>query len=85
VTTIAIVALTVFAVVLFVRSTRRAKRNAEAANISDRNQGWFSAHTNALCVLAILAFSTIFFINLGNGHLWAADEQTYSQMGIPHG
>jgi 4-amino-4-deoxy-L-arabinose transferase-like glycosyltransferase len=79
VTTIAIVALTVFAVVLFVRSTRRAKRNAEAANISDRNQGWFSAHTNALCVLAILAFSTIFFINLGNGHLWAADEQTYSQ------
>jgi len=69
----------VFAVVLFVRSTRRAKRNAEAANISGRNVSWFSAHTDALCVLAILAFSTIFFINIGNGHLSAADEQTYSQ------
>jgi outer membrane protein assembly factor BamB len=75
----AVMAVIVFAVVLFVRSTRRAKRNAEAANISGRNVSWFSAHTDALCVLAILAFSTIFFINIGNGHLSAADEQTYSQ------
>ena len=44
-----------------------------------KNMAWFSAHIDALCVLAILAFSTIFFINLGSGHLWAADEQTYSQ------
>jgi 4-amino-4-deoxy-L-arabinose transferase-like glycosyltransferase len=29
--------------------------------------------------LVILGFSTIFFINLGSGVLWAADEQTYSQ------
>jgi outer membrane protein assembly factor BamB len=71
--------LIVFVVVLFVRPTRRVKRNAEAANISGRNVSWFSAHIDALCVLAILAFSTIFFINLGSGHLWAADEQTYSQ------
>ena len=75
----AVGAVIVFAVVLFVRSTRRAKRNAEAASISGRNVPWFSAHADAFCVLAILAFSTIFFINLGSGHLWAADEQTYSQ------
>ena len=74
-----ILATTVFAGVLFVHSKRQVKRNAEDANISGQNLSWFSAHIDALCVLAILAFSTIFFINLGNGHLWAADEQTYSQ------
>ena len=36
-------------------------------------------HTDAVCILAILAFSTLFFVNLGSGGLWAADEQTYSQ------
>jgi 4-amino-4-deoxy-L-arabinose transferase-like glycosyltransferase len=71
--------MSVFVVVLFVNSTRRSKRNVEDANVSNRKQGWFSTHTDALCVLAILAFSTIFFINIGNGHLIAADEQTYSQ------
>jgi 4-amino-4-deoxy-L-arabinose transferase-like glycosyltransferase len=30
-------------------------------------------------ILVILAVSTIFFIDLGSGPLWAADEQTYSQ------
>jgi outer membrane protein assembly factor BamB len=69
----------IFAIVLFVHPTRRAKRNAEAINVSDQNGPWFSVHADTFCVLAILAFSTIFFINLGSGHLWAADEQTYSQ------
>ncbi len=69
----------IFAIVLFVHSNRRAKRNAEAVNISGQNLPWFSAHADTLCILAILAFSTIFFINLGSGPLWAADEQTYSQ------
>jgi outer membrane protein assembly factor BamB len=72
-------ALIIFAAVLFARSNRRVKRNAEATNIPARNVSWFSAHADALCVLAILAFSTIFLINLGSGRLWAADEQTYSQ------
>jgi outer membrane protein assembly factor BamB len=40
---------------------------------------WLSEHVDALCVLAILAFSTMFFVNLGSGPLWVADEQTYSQ------
>ncbi len=66
-------------IMLFIHSTRRAKRNAEAMNVSSQNLPWFSAHADALCVLAILAFSIIFFVNLGSGPLWAADEQTYSQ------
>jgi outer membrane protein assembly factor BamB len=37
------------------------------------------AHPDALCVLAVLGFSVLFFVNLGNGPLWGADEQTYSQ------
>ena len=75
----AVGAVIIFAIVLFVHSTRRAKRNAEATNISGQKCPWFSAHADTLCVLAILAFSTIFFVNLGSGPLWAADEQTYSQ------
>ena len=69
----------IFAVTRFVHSIDGAKRNAEVTNISGQNLPWFQAHADTLCVLAILAFSTIFFINLGKGVLWAADEQTYSQ------
>ena len=72
-------AVIIFVIALFIYSTKRAKRNAEVTNVSDRNPSWFSVHADALCVLAILAFSTIFFINLGSGVLRAADEQTYSQ------
>ena len=75
----AVGAVIIFAILRFVHSTKRAKRNAEAANISRQNLLWFSAHADVLCVLGILAFSIIFFINLGSGVLWAADEQTYSQ------
>jgi outer membrane protein assembly factor BamB len=69
----------IFAIVRFVHKNRRAKPKAEAINGSGRKASWFSAHTDASCILAILAFSTIFFINLGNGPLWGADEHTYSQ------
>jgi outer membrane protein assembly factor BamB len=75
----AVVVAIIFAIVLFVQSNRRVKRNAEAMRISGQNLPWFSAHADAFCVLAILAFSIIFFVNLRNGPLWAADEQTYSQ------
>ncbi len=64
----------------FVRSTRRTKQKAKEANIPTQNVSWFSAHTEALCLLGILAFSLVFFVNLGKGALWASDEQTYSQM-----
>jgi outer membrane protein assembly factor BamB len=54
---------------------RQAKQNAQAV----KKLPWLSEHVDALCVLAILAFSTMFFVNLGSGPLWVADEQTYSQ------
>lgn len=75
----AVVAMILFTILRFAYSTRQAKRNAQAINIPSQKTSWFSAHIDALCVLVILAFSTIFFINLGSGPLWAADEQTYSQ------
>jgi outer membrane protein assembly factor BamB len=75
----AVAAAIIFIFVRFVQSTRLTKRNAEAMNISGQKLPWFSEHADALCVLAILAFSIIFFVNLGSGPLWAADEKTYSQ------
>ena len=51
----------------------------QAKEIPLENGSWLSRHIDAVSILAILAFSTVFFINLGNGHLVAADEQTYSQ------
>ncbi len=68
-----------YTILRFAYSNRQTKQNSPAINISSRKITWFSAHFDALCILAILAFSTIFFINLGNGLLWAADEQIYSQ------
>lgn len=36
-------------------------------------------HIDFICVLSLLAFSSIFLLSLGNGGLWISDEQTYSQ------
>jgi len=74
----AVAAAILFVFVRFVQSTRIAKRNAEAES-SRQKLPWLSKHVDALCILAILAFSALFFINLGSGPLWVADEQTYSQ------
>lgn len=71
----AIAALIVSAIVLFFRSNKPIKAVAS----SDKKSSWFSIHTDALCILGILVFSTIFYINLGRGVLWVSDEQTYSQ------
>ena len=68
-----------FTFVRFVQSTRVAKRNVEVKKTSDQRVPWLSEHVDALCIFAILAFSTLFFVNLGSGSLWVADEQTYSQ------
>jgi 4-amino-4-deoxy-L-arabinose transferase-like glycosyltransferase len=49
-----------------------------------RGVQWFqlSAHIDLVAVLFIVAFSALlFFVNLGSGPLWSADEQTYSQWG----
>jgi outer membrane protein assembly factor BamB len=78
-TACAIGGIAIFAVARFVYSTKRNKRKGEATDISGQKYSWFFTHSDAVFVLVILAFSTIFFINLGSGALWAADEQTYSQ------
>ncbi len=77
--TCAVAAAILFTIFVFAYSNRQTKQNSPPITVSSRKIKWFSAHFDALCILAILAFSTIFFINLGNGPLWAADEQTYSQ------
>ena len=75
-----VTAVTIFATVRFVHSTRKTKRNSQALNIESENPSWFAAHINPLCLLLVIAFSVIFFVSLGSGPLWAADEKTYSQM-----
>jgi outer membrane protein assembly factor BamB len=75
----AILAGIICAIALVVRNNRRDERKAETINVPSQKQSWFSKHIDAVCILAILAFSIIFFINLGSGPLWGADEQTYSQ------
>jgi outer membrane protein assembly factor BamB len=63
----------------FVQSTKQQKNTDAEKKISSQQLPWLSKHVDALCILAILAFSTLFFVNLGSGPLWVADEQTYSQ------
>jgi outer membrane protein assembly factor BamB len=75
----AVITVVVFAIARFVYSTRRTKLSQQIIETSCQNHSWFSVHAHALCVLTIMAFSIIFFINLGSGYLWVADEQTYSQ------
>ena len=76
---VAAAAMILFTFLRFIHSNRRDKRTAQSTVILSDKSSWISAHFDAIAVLAILAFSTIFFINLGSGSLWAADEQTYSQ------
>jgi 4-amino-4-deoxy-L-arabinose transferase-like glycosyltransferase len=68
-----------YEVVRFARSSWRRQRKPELTLKPGRSLAWFSMHKDALFILMILAFSTILFVNLGSGHLWVADEQTYSQ------
>jgi outer membrane protein assembly factor BamB len=75
----AIGAVIVFVIAFSVYSSIRSRKNVEAKNATDQNMRWFSKHADALCVMAILLFSTVFFVNLCSDPLWGADEQTYSQ------
>ena len=76
---LAVAATIMLAIKRSARSTKQKKPDGEGLNNSCRKSLWLAAHTDALFVLAILAFSTIFFVNLGSGPLWATDEQTYSE------
>jgi outer membrane protein assembly factor BamB len=75
----AIGAVIIFVIVRSVYSSIRSRKIVEAENATGQNVRWFSKHNDALYVMAILVFSTLFFVNLGSGTLWGADEQTYSQ------
>jgi outer membrane protein assembly factor BamB len=75
----AIVTITVFVLARYVYFSRRKNRNNETSVILSEKNSWLERHAEAVFILAILAFSTIFFVNLGSGVLQTADEQTYSQ------
>ena len=75
-----VVCIAVVAVIirfLYLDRKNRHPQNPAAPNLKEP---WFIAHLNELCTLSILAFAVIFFLSLGGGPLWAADEKTYSQM-----
>jgi len=67
-----------FIIIRFIQS-RLKNRKTEIKKIENQNQSWFSKHIQILYILAILSFSTLLFINLGNSPLWVSDEKTYSQ------
>jgi outer membrane protein assembly factor BamB len=68
-----------FALAYFLYFSKRQNRNVKSNGVPGQNASWFQRHTDAILILGILAFSSIFFVNLGTGILQAADEQTYSQ------
>jgi len=74
-----VVAIIWYTILRFIYANKQGKLNSECINSPIQNTSWISIHADAICTVAILAISTIFFINLGSGPLWAADEQTYSQ------
>jgi eukaryotic-like serine/threonine-protein kinase len=75
-----VLAAITFATIYPYYSAKKAEQKSQTSPINKKP--WFSAHTDAICVLVLLAFSTIFFINLSNSPLWASDEQTYAQWGF---
>jgi outer membrane protein assembly factor BamB len=72
-------ALIVTGAFLYRRSNKKDIPNSPHTTNQKNWRLWVSQHLDALCILAILAFSAGFFVNLADGPLWAADEQTYSQ------
>jgi eukaryotic-like serine/threonine-protein kinase len=58
---------------------KQDKINNEAVNPKGKTP-WYIIHGDALCLLVILLFSILFFVDFGRGVLWEADEKTYTQM-----
>jgi outer membrane protein assembly factor BamB len=75
----AVAVIIIFEGVVFFRSTTWGKKHTQPAGVSVKDESWLSRHVDAVCVIAIFAASMLLFVNLGSGHLVAADEQTYSQ------
>ncbi len=74
----AVCAAVFFIVYAFIRFVS-GKRKMQATDVAERKRFWLVRHIDVLFVLVIIAFSLVFFVNLGSATLWAADEQTYSQ------
>jgi outer membrane protein assembly factor BamB len=76
-----VIACAVAAAITFglMRVSFSTEQTSEALKISRRKRSWLAEHMDAVCIVIILAFSAIFFVNLGGGPLWVTDEQTYSQ------
>ena len=70
----------IFVLARFVYAAHRNKKEPAITGSSDEKPSWFSRHINAVFALAIVVFSVAFFVSLGSGPLWAADEKTYSSM-----
>ncbi len=72
---IAIMIAAVFVGAYVVVHASREKKTPPSAGA---HQSWLFRHAEAICVVAILAFSMLFVVNL-DGVSFFADEQTYSQ------
>jgi len=74
------VAVVVFLMIMrYVFSDRQNEQEGKVVNNLGSKILWLSAHADAFCILFILVFSILFFINLESGLLWVTDEQTYAQ------
>ncbi len=74
---VAIILVVITGFILVIHKDRQKEHNQTA--FLDNGKSWIKKHTDATVILAILVFSVAFFVFLGNGSLWLADEQTYSQ------
>lgn len=70
----------VFLVANYCRSAWEKRKLPPNSLLPKTRSGWLSCHADALCLMVIAGFAVICYLNLSSGVLWAADEQTYSQM-----
>jgi outer membrane protein assembly factor BamB len=72
--------LLAFGALRFVYSSRQNKKTQNQPISPNEKQSWFATYATALLALVIVVFAVAFFVSLGSGPLWAADEKTYCQM-----
>jgi outer membrane protein assembly factor BamB len=66
-------------IISFILIVRKEKQKTPKSQTITENKSWLKSHADMVCILAILAFSVVFFVYLKDGPLWVADEMTYSQ------
>jgi len=55
-------------------------RKLPPSSLTPKKRNWLLRHSDALCIGVIATFTAAYYLNLDSGVLWAADEQTYSQL-----